>query len=1169
MVERDRGLNMMPLFHTGGIVAVVLTSVAAGASTVCLSGFDTSQFFACLEAFRPTWYLAVPAMHQAILAHVEQHREIVRRCPLRFIRSGAAALPAAARAELENVFNSRVIEVWGMTEASGPVTCNPPPLRQRKTGSVGVPIGSEVAIMDETGNLLATGEVGEVVVRGANVMEGYDDDPEANEHAFTRGWFRSGDAGYLDTNGYLFLTGRLKDIINRGGENIAPQEVDDVLMAHPSVAQAVTFTVPHPTLGEDLAAAVVLHPNTSVTEGDIRQFSAMRLAAHKVPVQVFIVEKIPQGPMGKPLRHGLAEKLGLMAHDLVLHGASAEFAAPHTLMEETLTKIWAQVLGLDHVDLHDNFAHLGGDSIHVTRLISRVREVMHVDLSFLSFFEAPTVAGMARSIEAAIQTASNLPAPPLQPVPRREMPPLSYAQQRLWFLEQLETNRDVYNLPLGWRFTGALNTHALADSLNEIVRRHEILRTTFPSVDGYPVQAIAPASALPLRVIDFQGLLTSERDTAVQCLISEEGHRPFDLAHGPLIRISLLRLAPEDHILLLVLHHVIFDGWSAEIFWHELTSLYTAICTGQPASLPDLPIQYADFAVWQRQWFQGEMLSERLAYWQQQLGHHLPMLHLPTDHPRPPIQTFQGAQQTFALSMPVSTALKRLSRQAGATLFMTLLAAFKTLLSRYTGQTDLVVGTPVAGRTRVETESLLGFFVNMLVLRTHLDGDPRFRDLLQRVRKVALDAYDHQEIPFEKLVEVLQPERDLSHTPLVQAVITLQQGAQTPKELAGLSVYPVTTDCNTAKFDLTLSLHDTEQGLLGTLDYASDLFDAATVSRMLGHFHTLLEGIVASPEQRLSELPLLTAAERQQILVDWNDAPVDNVQETCIHLLFEAQVERIPGAVAVVCEAQQLTYSALNRRANQLAHHLRLLGVGPEVCVGLCVERSLEVIVGLLGILKAGGAYVPLDPTYPQERIAFMLADAQVAVLVTQWKLIAELPEHGAHVVCLDRDWERIARQSEENPCTGMVPANLAYVMYTSGSTGKPKGVMIEHRQIQAFLDGFEYVAPGGEPCHGTAVCPFGFDVSVWECFSMLCFGRTLHVVLPETLTDPERLVRYLVDHHITSAYVPPTLLPDVASQLELHPDHIALDRLLVGVEPIKQATLQRIRKSFHVSPHC
>src|SRR3990172_5937896 len=596
-------------------------------------------------------------------------------------------------------------------------------------------------------------------------------------------------------------------------------------------------------------------------------------------------------------------------------------------------------------------------------------------------------------------------------IPQREVTgpcPLSFAQQRLWFLDQIEPNTPLYNIPTAVRLSGALNIEALQKTLDAIVARHEVLRTTFVSVDGGPVQVIAESRSVEMSVIDLSEWPKAEQGAEVQHLLDEEAKRPFNLSQDLMLRATLLRLGEQDHVLLLVMHHIASDGWSMGVLFRELSALYGAFSSGGPSPLPELPIQYADFAHWQRQWLQGEVLESQLSYWKKQLNGSLPVLELPTDHPRPPVQTFLGAWQSLVLPKALSESLKALSRQEGVTLFMTLLGAFQTLLHRYASQDDVVVGTPVANRNRAEIEGLIGFFVNTLVMRTDLSGNPSFRELLAQVREVALGAYAHQDLPFEKLVEELHPKRDLSRNPLFQVGFVLQNAGRQALELLGLTLNPLEVGSGTAKFDLTLSMVEGAEGLRGTLEYNTDLFDAATVTRMLGHYQRLLEGIVANPEQRISDLPLLTEAERKQLLVEWNGTKADYPKDKCIHELFEAQVERTPEAIAVVFEDKQLTYSELNARANQLAHHLRALGVWPEVLVGIYMERSLEMVVGLLGILKAGGAYVPLDLTYPKERLAFMLEDTQVPVLLTQERLVSGLPQHGATVVCLDADCEGI-----------------------------------------------------------------------------------------------------------------------------------------------------------------
>jgi amino acid adenylation domain-containing protein len=710
-------------------------------------------------------------------------------------------------------------------------------------------------------------------------------------------------------------------------------------------------------------------------------------------------------------------------------------------------------------------------------------------------------------------------SPPTQTIPRRgtlEQLPLSFAQQRLWFLAQLEPESPTYNIPAAYRLRGLLNVAALEQSLSEIVRRHETLRTTFMAVDGQAVQVVAPHRPRALPMVDLRGEPAREQEARALQLAAEDAHRPFDLAQGPLFRATLVQLTEEEYVLLLNMHHIVSDGWSRMVLFQELTTFYTAFATGKPSPLPELPIQYADYAVWQREWLQGEVLEAQLVYWRQQLAGPLPMLHLPTDRPRPAVQTSWGANHAMLLSKTLTEALNVISQREGVTLYMTLLAAFQTLLHRYTGQDDITVGSPVAGRTRAELEGLIGFFVNTLILRTDLSGNPTFRELLGGVREMALGAYAHQDLPFERLVEELQPQRSLSHPPLFQVMFTLQNAPRQTLVLPGLTLRRLEVNSGTAKFDLTLSMAESADGLRGVWEYNTDLFVAATIYRLADHFRTLLEGLVAHPDQHLAELPLLTATERQQILVEWNATQASYPKDACIHELFEAQVERTPDTVAVVCEGAQLTYRELNARANQLAHYLQALGVGPERLVGICVERSLELVVGLLGILKAGGAYVPLDPAYPSERLAFMLADAHIPVLVTQHQLIAGLLVHQARVVCLDTDWARIAQERIEDPPSRVTAQNLAYVIYTSGSTGKPKGVQVVHQGVVNFLEAMRQQP--GLTVHDTllAVTILSFDIAALELYLPLSVGARLVLMSREGAMDGQQLAVQLARSEAT-----------------------------------------------------
>ena len=732
-----------------------------------------------------------------------------------------------------------------------------------------------------------------------------------------------------------------------------------------------------------------------------------------------------------------------------------------------------------------------------------------------------------RELLAYLLEEEGIASPPTQAIPRREnsdeLPPLSFAQQWMWLLNQLQPDSAAYNEPTAVRLTGSLNVTVLEQSLNEIVRRHDILRTTITTVEGEPVQAIQETIPLTLPVVDLQALSENEQEVQIQKLATEEFQQRFDLAQGPLLRVKLLRLAEEEHVFLLTMHHIVSDGWSLGVLFGELAALYRAFSSEKPSPLPELPIQYADFAQWQRQWLHSEVLEKDLAYWKQQLGGGLPRLELPTDRPRLPVQTTRGARHYLSLPMSLSEALKTLSYQEGVTLFMTLLAAFRTLLHRYTGQDDILVGTPIAGRSWPEVEGLLGCFLNTLVLRTELSGSPSFRELLGQVHEVALEAYAHQDLPFEQLVEKLQPERDLSCNPLFQVMFVLQNPLTL--ELPDLSLRPLQLDRGATPLDLVLSLEETTQGLVGWWEYNTDLFDFTTIARMAGHLQTLLEGIVDNPDQQLSNLPLLTKAERYQLLVEWNDTRANYPKDSCIHQLFEAQVERLPDAPAVVFEDEHLTYRELNTRANQLAHHLRALGVGPDALVGICVERSLEMVVGLLGVLKAGGAFVPLDPAYPKERLAFMLEDAQVSVLLTQQRLLAELPEHGAYAMCLDSAWDIFPQESNENPTSGVMANNLAYVIYTSGSTGRPKGVLVEHgglcNMAEAQIRTFD-LRPENRILQFSSL---SFDASIFEIVMALRVGATLCLGTQESLLPGPALMRLLRDQAVTNITIPPSAL--------------------------------------------
>jgi amino acid adenylation domain-containing protein/non-ribosomal peptide synthase protein (TIGR01720 family) len=724
--------------------------------------------------------------------------------------------------------------------------------------------------------------------------------------------------------------------------------------------------------------------------------------------------------------------------------------------------------------------------------------------------------------------------------------PASYAQRGLWFLDQLTPGSSLYNIQVGIRISSAVNVPRLEWSINEIVRRHESLRTTFKAVDGEPVQLVHPEVHIQLRLTDLSELTEPQREEAALLIATEEADMPFDLATWPLLRTRLLHLDAEDHIVLVTLHHIICDFWSLEVFQNELSTLYEASSADGPSPLAELPIQYADFAEWQRRWLQRPAGQSQLDYWKKQLAD-LPALELWTDWPKPEGSSFDGAAYDFDLQSSLHAALVRLSQEEKVTLFMTMLAAFEVLLQRYTGQDDIVVGTPFANRDRIELENLIGFFVNSLVLRVDLSGDPTFREVLSRVRRIVLEAYEHQDVPFEKLVSQLRPERELAHNPLFRvhfqlfSIMGSDQGAGT---LAG---EPFGTETSTAKFDLALDIWEYADVLWGHLEYSTDLFAEPTIERLAGHFWALLEAITSDPDRRLSELPFLTDDECHQMLVDWNQTNVYDPRGVSLEQLFEAQVQRAPGAIALTFRQEQLTYSELNRRANQLAHYLRSMGVGPESLVGICVERSLEMVIGLLGILKAGGAYLPLDPSDPAARLLFILEDAKPQILLMQQRLAEAIPAISQQPrVFLDADWHKIAGYGEANPAVKVDPQNLAYVIYTSGSTGEPKGVLISSQAVCNHLLWMQTAFPLKSTDAVPQKYPFNFDASICEIFGPLIAGARLIIIQPSDHWDVSEFILFLQDQNITAIDVVPNMLEALLGETEFSSCH-SLRRVISG----------------------
>ncbi len=797
-------------------------------------------------------------------------------------------------------------------------------------------------------------------------------------------------------------------------------------------------------------------------------------------------------------------------------------ARPLTETEQALAAIWAELLKVEHIGRKDDFFELGGDSLLAIRAVARIRDVFGVDLQTRTLFEHPTIGDLSAVLGNVEGSRGNAPR-----IERRTQDgpcALSFAQEQLWFLEQLAPGSPVYHIVDVVGLEGRYAPAALRRALQEVVRRHEVLRTAFAYRDGHPVQIVAPTLELDLTEHDVSALPEPAREREWRRVVREQGRTPFDLTQAPLVRATMLHWSAQEHRLLLTIHHIIADEWSMELLQQEIRQLYEAFAHGRPSPLAALPIQYADFACWQREWSRGEGLQRQLGYWREALAGAPPVLDLPTDKPRPAVQSFRGATEFFALPAALVERLKALGRQDQATLFMLLEASFAVLLHRYTGQDDILVGTPITGRTHRETEPLVGNFINVVVLRTRFSERLTFHGLVHQVREQALGAYAHPDLPFEHLVAELAPERDPSRTPLFQVMFVLHnpEGVSQVSKVSGNREL----ETGTSKFDLTLLLSETETGLEGMIEYNTDLFEAATIRRMCGHYATLLEAMAGDPDRRVSMLPLLGDAERRRVLVEWNDtALADPAKDLCVHQLIERQVGQGPDQVAVVCGRERLTYRELDRRAARLAGELRGLGVGPDVLVGLLVERSVDMVVALLGILKAGGAYVPLDPAFPSERLAGMVEDSGMGVLVTHRGLDQVLSIRPPRIVRLDGD-ERaattpgVAHEGAPRPD----PRSLAYVLYTSGSTGKPKGVEIPHSALVNFLLSMQRT-PGFTAADSIlAVTTLSFDIAGLELFLPLISGGRVVIAGRDDVLDPRRLMERMRDSACTVMQATPAL---------------------------------------------
>jgi amino acid adenylation domain-containing protein len=1050
-----------------------------------------------------------------------------------------------------------------------------------------LPIGraianSQVYVLDAHLNPVPAHVMGEIYVGGDGLAQGYLKRPELTQARFIQVEFpgmpqmtlyKTGDRALYRADGHLEFLGRTDHQIKIRGFRVELGEIEAAIAQHPSILSAVV-TVREIDHHPQLVAYGVPQSGPNLSEREVRSFLKAKLPPYMVPAAFVWLDHLPLTTNGK------VDLKALPAPDVVV-STSLPAIAPTTSLEAALVELWGQLLGRNEISIYDNFFELGGHSLLATQLVSRLRDRFHVNLPLRTVFETPTLAELAAAISALSpdlqQERGDRPtsledSPQTRAQVRRKNPvpsamatyPLSFAQQRLWFLYQLAPANPFYNVPAAIRLSGNLHQAALARSFQAIVRRHAALRTHFTTVEGEPVQVIEPYLDFELAVVDWQTIAPSDRDRVTQQLATAEAQRPFNLTTDPLLRVTLLQFAPTESVLLLTLHHIVADGWSLGVLMRELATCYTALVDGRSPHLPTLPMQYTDFAMQQRHALQGDLLATQLAYWQQQLQD-LPALQLPSDRPHPATQTYRGDTHPLQLPADLTQALQALSQQSGTSLFMTLLAAFQILIWRYTGQDDFAIGSPIANRHHSEWEELIGFFVNSVVLRADLSGNPTFQDVLQRVRAVALAAYDHQDLPFEKLVETLDPDRDLSRNPLFQVAFALQNAPMQPVELPELRLEPAPLAFGSTRFDLEVhvwepahglrSLWQSQTGLSGFIAYSTDLFDRDRITRFIGHFQMLLQGIVDHPDLPISALPLLTATEQQQIFTEWNQANLHPIKNHYFHHVFESEVEANPDAIAVVSETESLTYFALNQRANHLAQTLRQTGVQSNTLVGLCVDRSVEMLIGILGILKAGGAYVPLDPNYPSDRLHFMITDTQIPLLLTQSKLVEKLPRSPAKLLCLDQlDWASGEANVAANPDPHEpVEDRLAYVIYTSGSTGTPKGVLLTHRGLCNVVAAQQQTF---HPSRNSRVLQFSslsFDASIFEIALALGAGGTLYIPPLSAQLPGTELIQFLQDQAITHALLTPAVLAVLpAAQLP------ALQVLITGGEACSQAVVDR-----------
>ncbi len=1001
-----------------------------------------------------------------------------------------------------------------------------------QSDTISVPIGRPITnvriyLLDDQLNPVPVGVPGEIYIGGAGVARGYWQRPDLTAEKFIPDPFneqpgarmyKTGDLARWLSDGQIEFIGRVDFQVKIRGFRIELGEIEAQLLKHPAVKDVVVVARGHNPEDKYLVAYFVPQDDQTVDGNDLHAFVKEHLPEYMVPAAYVKMEQLPLTPNGKVNRRALPDP---EQTDRVVH----EYVAPATPEEELLATIWEDLLNLEKVSVTANFFDLGGHSLLATQLVSRIRDAFDIELPLKEIFSAPTIRQLARKLQAAKTREEGFKVPPIQKIERSAKLPLSFAQQRLWFLDQLQPGSAFYNIPGAVRLKGKLNIPALEKALTLVVQRHETLRTTFDDEDGKPFVVIHEPQAVRLPITDLSHLPESEREQQLKKLTLEENRKPFDLKTGPLFRAQLIKLQDDEHVILLTMHHIISDGWSMGIFLQEIATFYAQQLKGQSPHLPELEIQYVDYAAWQQSWLKGEVLEKELDFWRKTLGQDPPVLELPTDFPRPAVQTFNGKTISIKADKALTQKIKELSRQHNVTPFMTLLAAFQVLLHRYSRQNEILVGSPIANRNRSETEKLIGFFVNNIVIKGDFNDRPEFSELLQQIRENTLNAYAHQDVPFEQIVDALVTKREMSHSPLFQVMFVMQNLPETKFELPDLTMRSAEEEAGTAKFDLSLIVTEAGDHFNFDFEFNTDLFKESTIQRMQNHLLNVLKAVSENPDLPVDAIDYLTAEERRTLLQEWNQTATPFDRDLCAHQKFEEWAEREPQLLAVEHNGRTLTYQELNQKTNQLAHYLLSLDLKPDDLVGICLERSPEMIVGILGALKAGTAFLPLDPAYPDERLAYMIQDSGLKIVLTQQALQTRLQNFGAQPLALDSEWNQVANFPEHNLPNRVQPENLAYVIYTSGSTGKPKGTMLAHRGLLNLANEQRKAFNITTQSRILQFSSLSFDASVWETVMALLNGAALILIDRQILASGEQLVQALKEKQVTTVTLPPSVL--------------------------------------------